>query len=119
MLLRFGVRDMAKFNDLGKDRISSLIVKLAIPAMVAQFVNVLYSIIDRLFVAAIPNIGDLALAGIGVTAPIVTLITSFCFLIGLGGAPLMAMKMGEGNYKTAGKIMYNCFIGFDRCIFCH
>lgn len=96
-------------NNLEKDKIFPLILKLAIPSMLAQFVNVLYSIVDRIFISNISGYGDVALAGVGVCGPIVTLITSFCFLLGLGGAPLMAMKMGEKNNIAAEKILFNCF----------
>lgn len=101
---------MRKENDLGRDNVFRLLLKLTIPSMMAQFVNVLYSIVDRIFISNIQNIGDLALAGVGVCIPIVTLITSFCYLVGLGGAPLVAIKLGEGNRNDAQKILSNCFI---------
>lgn len=97
-------------NDLGCDKLSSLILRLAIPAMFAQFVNVLYSIVDRIFIGNIAEIGNVALSGVGVCAPIVTLITSFSFLVGLGGSPLLAMRLGEGNREGAQKIMANSFV---------
>ena len=75
-------------NDLGQDPIPRLVLHLAVPAMVAQFVNVLYSIIDRMYIGNIPDIGDLALAGVGVCGPIVTLLSSFGTLVGLGGSIL-------------------------------
>ena len=64
-------------NDLGRDPIPSLVLKLAIPTMIAQFVNVLYSIIDRMYIGNIKGIGNLALAGVGVCGPIVSLLSSF------------------------------------------
>ena len=82
-------------TDLGKDRIPILVLKLAIPSMIAQFVTVLYSIIDRMFIGNIKEIGDAALAGVGVCGPIVTLLTSFGTLIGLGGSILMSMHAGS------------------------
>ena len=66
-------------NDLGRDSVPSLVLKLAIPTMVAQFVNVLYSIIDRMYIGHIPEYGDLALAGAGICGPIVTLLSSQMF----------------------------------------
>ena len=81
---------MARENDLGNDSIGSLVLKLAVPTMIAQFVNVLYSIIDRIYIGNIPGEGALALAGVGICGPIVTLLTSFGTLIGLGGSILMA-----------------------------
>lgn len=101
---------MKKTNDLGKDKISSLVYKLAIPTMIAQLVNVLYSIIDRMYIGNIPEIGDIALAGVGVCGPIVTLLYSFGTLVGLGGSILMAMKMGEQKKKEAEQILSNSFL---------
>lgn len=101
---------MKKTNDLGKDKISSLVLKLAIPTMIAQLVNVLYSIIDRMYIGNIPVIGDIALAGVGVCGPIVTLLSSFGTLVGLGGSILMSMKMGEQKKKEAEQILSNSFL---------
>lgn len=101
---------MKRANDLGKDSIPSLVLKLAIPTMIAQFVNVLYSIIDRMYIGNIKGIGNLALAGVGICGPIVSLLSSFGTLIGLGGSILMAMKLGEGNKKRASQILSNCFL---------
>ncbi len=97
-------------NDLGKDPIVPLILRLAIPTMLAQLVNVLYSIVDRMYIGNVPDIGDLALAGVGVCGPIVTLLSSFASLVGLGGSPLMAMRMGQGRNDVAKKILDNCFL---------
>lgn len=96
--------------DLGNDKEYKIVLRLAIPAMLAQFVNVLYSIVDRLYISNMGTNGDLALAGIGVVAPICTLITSFSFLIGLGGAPLMAISLGEKNENKAKSILANSFL---------
>mgnify|MGYP005808165013 CR=1 FL=1 len=101
---------MARKNDLGNDSIPSLVLKLAVPTMIAQFVNVLYSIIDRIYIGNIPVEGSLALAGVGICGPIVTLLSSFGTLIGLGGSILMAMRMGEGNMKKAKQILSNSFL---------
>ncbi|HIX30395.1 MAG TPA: MATE family efflux transporter [Candidatus Blautia stercoravium] len=100
---------MSHTTDLGKDKIPILVLKLAIPSMIAQFVTVLYSIIDRMFIGNIPKIGDAALAGVGVCGPIVTLLTSFGTLIGLGGSILMAMRMGAGRKKQAESILAHSF----------
>lgn len=100
---------MSHTTDLGKDRIPILVLKLAIPSMIAQFVTVLYSIIDRMFIGNIPKIGDAALAGVGVCGPIVTLLTSFGTLIGLGGSILMTMRMGAGRKKQAESILAHSF----------
>ena len=100
---------MKHTTDLGKDKVPLLVLKLAIPSMIAQFVTVLYSIIDRMFIGNIEEIGDIALAGVGVCGPIVTLLTSFGTLIGLGGSILMAMRMGAGQKKEAQSILAHSF----------
>ena len=100
---------MKRTNDLGRDPVFRLVCRLAIPTMLAQLVSVLYSIVDRIYIGNIPQIGDLALAGVGVCGPIVTLLSSFASLVGLGGSPIMAMRMGEGNQKEARKVLSNSF----------
>ena len=97
-------------NDLGKDPIGPLILRLAIPTMLAQLVSVLYSIVDRMYIGNIPEIGTVALAGVGVCGPIVTLLSSFATLVGLGGAPNLAMRMGEGNREEAQRVLNNGFL---------
>lgn len=101
-------------NNLGKDPIGPLVLHLAIPSMLAQFVSVLYSIVDRMYIGNIAGVGELALAGAGVCGPIVTLISSFSALIGFGGSPLLSIRMGEKNEKAARQILANCF--FMMCI---
>lgn len=101
---------MQRENNLGEDPIGRLIWRIALPSMLAQFVNVLYSIVDRIYIGNIPDIGDLALAGLGVCGPVVTLIGSVASLIGIGGAPLMSISMGEQNLKRAKSIMANSFL---------
>lgn len=95
---------------LGNGKIWKVVLSLAIPTMLAQFVNVLYSIVDRIYIGNMPDSGDLALAAVGICGPIVTLLASFGSLIGLGGAPLMAIKLGEQNRKGAMQIVANSFI---------
>lgn len=87
-----------------------LVWRLAIPSMLAQFVSVLYSIVDRMYIGNIPEIGEVALAGVGVCGPIVTLVSSAAFLVGIGGAPLVSIRMGQKNYRAAGAILANCFL---------
>lgn len=96
---------MRKSRDLTKDNLWVLTLSLAIPTALAQLVNVLYSIVDRMFIGHISEVGELALAGAGVAAPITTFITSFAALIGLGGAPIMAMKAGNKEKKEAESIV--------------
>lgn len=82
-------------NDLGRDDIRLLVMRIALPSMLAQFVSVLYSVVDRMYIGNIPEIGETALAGVGVCGPIVTLITAFGSLVGIGGAPLMEHPPGR------------------------
>lgn len=95
-------------TDLGKDKVGSLLFKLAVPAIIAQLVNVLYNIVDRIFIGRIPN-GDIAMAGVGVGFPIILIISAFSALIGMGGAPLAAIKMGEEDNDGAEQILSNSF----------
>lgn len=100
---------MKKTTDLGKDPILNIVLKLAVPSMLAQFVNVLYTIIDRMFIGNIPQIGEVALAGIGVCGPIAAFLASFGNLVGIGGSVYMAMKMGAKDDKKAEEILSNSF----------
>ena len=97
-------------NDLGKDKISRLVFRIAIPSMLAQFVSVFYSIVDRMFVGNIPGNGNIALAGVGICGPVLTMIGAFAFWIGIGGTPLMGISLGEGNKDKARAILANCFL---------
>lgn len=100
---------MHRRNDLGRDPMTGLLLRLAVPTMLAQLVNVLYSIVDRMFIGHIAGVGSLALAGVGVCGPIITLLSSFSFLVGLGGTPLMAMELGAGDKDGASELLSNCF----------
>lgn len=95
-------------TDLGKGNIKKLLVTLALPAIIAQLVNILYNIVDRIFIGRIQN-GEMAMAGVGVAFPILMLISAFSALIGMGGAPLAAIKMGAKDKEGAEKIISNSF----------
>ena len=95
--------------DLGRSPLKQLVKTIAIPAMVAQCVNVAYSIVDRIYIGHMAFDGPLALAAIGVCGPLVTLIGAFASLVGVGGAPLCSMAMGEGDMKRAGKLVSTSF----------
>lgn len=99
-----------RVNNLGTDDIKSLVPRIALPAMLAQFVSVFYSIVDRMYIGNIPEIGETALAGVGICGPIVTMISAFAAWVGIGGAPLMSIKMGEKNQQGAERILANCFL---------
>lgn len=93
---------------LESESIGKLLLRLAVPAIVAQMVNLLYNIIDRIYIGRMAN-GEVAMAGLGIAMPIIMLIAAFSALIGNGGAPLVAIKMGEKNNDEAEKIMSNSF----------
>ena len=95
-------------NQLGTGSIGRLLLKLALPAIVAQIVNVLYNMVDRIFIGRMEN-GGMAMAGIGVAMPVIMLVSAFSALVGNGGAPLAAIKMGEKKNKEAEKIMTMSF----------
>lgn len=97
-------------HEFDKMPISKLVLKLGIPAMCAQFFNILYSIVDRAFVGHIAAGGEMALAGIGICAPILTAITAFSSLIGIGGASVMSISIGRRDNKNARLAMNNAFI---------
>ncbi len=106
---------MAK-QDLGVGSIRKLLLQLAIPAVVGQVVNLLYNIIDRIYIGHMPDIGGDALTGVGLFTPILMLLTAFAMLAGSGGAPLAAIAMGKGDREKAERIMANCFtllLGFS------
>lgn len=90
-------------------KIPSLLITLAIPMIVAQLVNVLYNIVDRLYISHIPDIGTAALTGVGVTFPIIMLISAFSALIGGGGAPLASIRLGAKKEEEAQSILGSCF----------
>lgn len=94
---------------LDTDNIRGLVFRLAIPSMIAQFVSVLYSIVDRMYIGHIPVTGGTALAGVGICGPIVTMIAAFSFLIGIGGGPLVSIRLGQKREKDAEYILSNCF----------
>lgn len=85
------------------------ILEVAVPMTFAQLLNLLYNIVDRMYIGRIPEVGTLALTGVGLCFPIITLITAFTYLFGNGGAPLCAMERGRGNDEEAEKLMGNTF----------
>ena len=97
-------------NDLGRDPVRRLVLRIALPSMLAQFVSVLYSVVDRMYIGNIPGVGELALAGAGVCGPLVTMIGSVAFWVGVGGSPLVSVAMGRGDGAAAKKVLANCFV---------
>ena len=92
---------------MGTAPIPGLMFRLAIPAVIAQLINVLYNIVDRMYIGHIPEIGATALTGVGVTFPILMLISAFSSFVGAGGAPLASIHMGKGNMERAERILGN------------
>lgn len=100
----------SKVNDLANERVGKLLFRLAVPAIAAQLVNMLYNIVDRMYIGHIEGIGATALTGVGVCFPILMVISAFSALVGMGGAPRASIKMGQGDYDGAEKTLGNCFI---------
>jgi len=94
---------------LGTAPIGKLLFKLAIPTVVAQLINMLYNIVDRIYIGHIKDIGSLALTGVGVCMPIIMIISAFAALVASGGAPKASILMGKGDNQSAEKIMGGCF----------
>ena len=99
----------AKKQDMGTGSVKKLLLQMAIPALVGQVVNLLYNIVDRIYIGHIPEIGASALTGVGLFTSILMFITAFAMLAGAGGAPRAAIAMGQGNKDRAEKIVANCF----------
>ena len=91
-------------EQLKSGKILPLLLKLAIPGTIAQIVNALYSMVDRIFIGRMEGVGLTALAGLGLTMPIIQIISAFSYLIGRGGAPLLSIKLGESDRETAAKL---------------
>jgi len=100
---------MAAKQDMGTGSVKKLMVQMAVPALVGQVINLLYNIVDRIYIGHIPEIGGTALTGVGLFTPILMLITAFAMLAGAGGAPRAAIAMGQGDKDRAEKILGNCF----------
>ena len=94
--------------DLGSGSVGRLLFKLAVPAIVAQVINVLYNIVDRMYIGHLPEIGETALTGVGVCFPLITAISAFAALVSMGGAPRASIFLGRGDKETAEKILGNC-----------
>ena len=100
---------MAFKQDMGTGSIKRLMVQMAVPALVGQVVNLLYNIVDRIYIGHIPEIGGSALTGVGLFTPILMLITAFAMMAGSGGAPRAAIALGQRNTDRAETILGNCF----------
>ncbi len=96
-------------NVLGTKSVKELFIKLSVPAVVAQIVNLAYNMVDRMYIGHLAGIGPTALTGVGVTMPIIMLISAFSSLIGMGGSPRASIKMGENKYDEAEQILGTSF----------
>ncbi len=103
------MKKTARATDFSKGKVSRCILELALPMTMAQLVNLLYNIVDRMFIGKIPEVGDLALTGLGVCFPIIMILNAFANLYGMGGAPLFSLERGAGNDEEAGRLMGNSF----------
>jgi len=99
---------MEESNKLGYEKISKLLISLAIPSIIAQLVNILYNMVDRIYIGQMQN-GTTAMAALSITLPILTFIMAFTQLVGVGGAPLCAIRLGEGKKDKAEEIMATSF----------
>ena len=96
-------------SNLGTAPVGKLLFRLAIPTLVAQLINMLYNIVDRIYIGHIPEVGNLALTGVGVCMPIIMVVSAFAALAGGGGAPRASIFMGKGQYEDAEKTLAGCF----------
>ena len=101
-------------NPLGTERVGRLLLRLALPAVTAQLVNMLYNIVDRIYIGHIPDVGAAALTGVGVTFPIIMVIAAFSALIGMGGAPRASIKMGLTELVGISVVLTAVFLFFGR-----
>ena len=100
---------MKQVNDFSKGNVSQNILRLAVPMTLAQLINVLYSVVDRIYIGHIPHTSTEALTGIGLALPVITIIMAFSNLFGMGGGPLFSMARGRKELEKAGRIMGNSF----------
>ena len=94
---------------LGKAPIGRLLLRLALPTVIAQLVNMLYNVVDRIYIGHIEGYGDLALTGVGVCMPIIMIVSAFAALVSSGGAPRASISMGKRDYESAERILGACF----------
>ena len=94
---------------LGTEPVGRLLVRLSVPTVAAQMINMLYNIVDRIYIGHMPGAGNLALTGVGVCMPIIMFVSAFAALIGAGGAPRASIFMGRGDLKAAEITLGSCF----------
>ena len=94
---------------LGEEKIGKLLLEFSIPAIIGMIVNTLYNIIDRMFIGHIPEVGNLAIAGVGITMPLMTVIMAFGMLVGIGTATRISISLGQHNKEKAERYLGNAF----------
>lgn len=102
------MRKAKRENDLGRDPIGRLLLRLAVPTVTAQLVNALYNIVDRMYIGHIEGVGDLALTGLGVCFPVIMFVSALSALVGMGGGSRAVVRMGAGDPEGANAILGNC-----------
>ena len=95
---------------LEKEPVGKLLLRLALPTVTAQIINILYNIVDRMYIGHIPETGAMALTGVGVCMPLIMIVTAFAAFVGYGGAPRASIFMGKGDHTSAEKTLGNCFV---------
>ncbi len=101
-------QEISNNSNLGTDPVGRLLFNLSLPAITAQIINILYNMVDRMYIGHIPEVGPDALTGIGVTMPIIMCISAFAALVSMGGAPQASIRMGKDDYTGAEKILGSC-----------
>ncbi|MED9821277.1 MAG: MATE family efflux transporter [Christensenellales bacterium] len=102
-------RDLQNNAFLGTEPVGRLLLRLSVPTVAAQLINMLYNIVDRIYIGHMPGSGNLALTGVGVCMPIIMFVSAFAALIGAGGAPRASIFMGQGDQESAEKTLGGCF----------
>ena len=98
-----------KDDFLGTEPVGRLLLRLALPTVTAQVINMLYNIVDRIYIGHIPEVGSLALTGVGVCMPLIMIVSAFASLVGFGGGPRASIFLGRGDHDMAEKTLGNCF----------
>lgn len=102
--------DQTNETRLGSAPLGKLLFQLGLPGVAAQVINVLYNIVDRIYIGNIPGTGDMALTGVGVTLPVIMVISAFSAFVGMGGAPLASIRLGAQDHEGAQRILGSCII---------
>lgn len=102
--------DQTNETRLGSAPLGKLLFQLGLPGVAAQVINVLYNIVDRIYIGNIPGIGDMALTGVGVTLPVIMVIAAFSAFVGMGGAPLASIRLSARDHEGAERILGSCIV---------